>query len=66
MILLLVCCGTLVGGCGRNLFSESSRDSSRRAKIDRYWGGDSAIDTTASRRRSGDMGFGYPAGMNPQ
>jgi hypothetical protein len=52
-----------VGGCGKNLFSESSRDSARRAQIDKYWGGDSAVDATNSRRKAGDTGFGYPTGI---
>jgi hypothetical protein len=65
MCLLIVGGSVLATGCGKNLFSESSRDSSRRSKIEKYYGGDSAIETTAGRRKSGDMGFGYPSGMGP-
>jgi hypothetical protein len=63
LLVLLAVCGSLAAsGCGKNLFSDSSRDSVRRSQIEKYWGGDSALDTTASRRKASDMGFGYPSG----
>ena len=63
LVLLAVCCSFASTGCGKNLFTDStSRDSVRRSQIDKYWGGDSAVDATNNRRKSGDMGFGYPSG----
>jgi len=52
------------GGCARTLFSES--DSYTRARIDRYYDGDSATQTTESRQRASEMGFGFPTGMASQ
>jgi hypothetical protein len=61
-VVLAVSCSFSASGCGKSLFTDSSRDSVRRSQIDKYWGGDSAVEATNNRRKSGDMGFGYPSG----
>jgi hypothetical protein len=55
---------TTMGGCQRSLFTGS--DSYTQSRIDRYWDGDSARETTQARERSSDMGFGFPTGMANQ
>ncbi|HVT82647.1 MAG TPA: hypothetical protein VHM90_18545, partial [Phycisphaerae bacterium] len=45
-----------VGGCQRSLFMGS--DTYTQSVVDRYWDGDSARQTTQSRERSSEMGFG--------
>jgi len=54
----------LLGGCNQTLFSDS--DPYSRSRINRYWDGDSATQTTESRRRASEMGFGFPTGMANQ
>jgi len=63
---LCACCtfAAIFGGCQRSLFMGS--DSYTKDVVDRYWEGDSARETSQSRVRSNDMGFGYPAGMANQ
>ena len=58
-----VLAGTSVG-CQRTLFSDSEGRS--RSSIDRYYGGDSAVETRASRVKASEMGFGFPTGMANQ
>lgn len=50
-----------VGGCQQSLFKDSPR---ARNSIDKYYGNDSAVETTENRRKSSNMGFGFPAGPN--
>ena len=63
MLLLIVVPGA-VGGCQQTLFTNSDRYTQTR--IGRYWEGDSAVDTRASRARASEMGFGFPTGMANQ
>jgi hypothetical protein len=55
-----------MGGCAKTLFSNS--DSYTRSRLDRYYDGDSAAQTSEQRRQNQQMGygFGYPAGMANQ
>jgi hypothetical protein len=45
-------------GCQRNLFSDA--DPSTQWKLQRYYDNDSAEQTTESRKKASDMGFGFP------
>jgi hypothetical protein len=51
----------LAAGCQRTLFADS--DPSTTWKLDRYYGGDSAVETTEARKKSSDLGFGLPSGV---
>jgi hypothetical protein len=50
----------LLCGCQENLFSDS--DATTRSRIDRYYNRDSATETSESRKRGSDLGFGIPSG----
>jgi hypothetical protein len=50
-------------GCSRNLFADS--DTSTQSRL-RYFDGDSATETTASRRKGSEFGFGMPSGGGGQ
>jgi hypothetical protein len=63
LLLLTVLLTLTTAACQRSLFDDRA---SRRAQIDRYYEGDSAYDTTSNRRRSSDMGFGFPTGLGGQ
>ncbi len=63
LIMLIVLAGVL-GACQETLFSHS--DNSTRSRIDRYWSGDSAVETRAARSRTAESGFGFPVGMANQ
>jgi hypothetical protein len=63
-LLLLVLLPGAFSACQRTLFSNS--DTYTRSRIERYWDGDSAIDTRESRSRASEMGFGFPSGMANQ
>ena len=54
----------LFGGCQHTLFSEG--DQRTKSVIDRYYNGDSALETTESRKRTSGMGFGSPTGAAVQ
>lgn len=65
-LLLLVAAqgtGLFLGGCQRTLFSDSDRYSESKLK---YFGGDSAEQTSESRKRNSEMGFGLPTGPASQ
>ena len=51
---------SVFSGCQENLFSDS--DAVTRSRINRYYNGDSALETSESRKRGGDSGFGLPMG----
>jgi hypothetical protein len=53
-----------LAGCQRGLFADD--DPTTKMRLDRYYGGDSARETTESRRKSAGMGFGFPAGAGFQ
>jgi hypothetical protein len=52
------------GGCNRTLFSEA--DPYNQARLDRYWGGDSATRLSEERQKASEMGFGFPQGLANQ
>jgi hypothetical protein len=64
MLLTVVLTGSW-GGCQQTLFNSSS-DTYTRSRIDRYWEGDSAIQTRETRSKASEMGFGFPSGMANQ
>ena len=51
-------------GCQQQLFGTA--DGFHRNSIQKYYDGDSAVDTRAQRSRTADTGFGYPTGMANQ
>ncbi len=57
--------GTSLAGCNsqRGLFSDD--DITTRNRL-RYFEGESARETTESRRQSSGMGFGFPTGGGAQ
>ena len=60
---LLLGCGAL-GGCGHELFTDANNGNGRG--IEKYYDGDSAVQEREKRRKTSEMGFGYPAGMLQQ
>jgi hypothetical protein len=62
-LFLLVLPGVF-GSCQQTMFPKS--DNYTQSRIDRYWDGDSAIQTRESRSRASEMGFGFPTGMANQ
>ena len=68
-LLALIIGSSFLAGCGHELFSADanyapSNVSGRR--IDTYYEGDSAVMLREQRRKSGEMGFGYPSGAVQQ
>lgn len=57
---LLLAALPLLGGCQRSLFADA--DPSTEIRLKRYYNGDSARETTESRRKNAGMGFGFPTG----
>jgi hypothetical protein len=63
-VVVLVLPGVL-GACGSRVFPKS--DNYTQSRINRYWEGDSAVETREARSRSADTGgFGFPTGMANQ
>jgi hypothetical protein len=53
-----------LAGCQNTLFADD--DPGTKVRLDRYYNGDSARETTESRRKSAGMGFGFPTGAGFQ
>jgi hypothetical protein len=53
-----------LAGCQKGLFADD--DPTTKMRLDRYYNGDSARETTEARRKSGGMGFGFPTGAGFQ
>jgi hypothetical protein len=64
MLMLLVLPG-VYGACQQTTMFQKS-DTYTRSRIDRYWDGDSAIQTRENRSKASEMGFGFPTGMANQ
>ena len=64
-LVVVVAGGGILGGCGHELFVDANNGGPGRG-IDKYYDGDSCVQTRESRRKANDMGFGYPAGLLPQ
>jgi hypothetical protein len=60
ILTLLFAALPLVTGCQRSLFADA--DPSTEIRLKRYYDGDSARETTESRRKNAGMGFGFPTG----
>jgi len=63
MLVVIVLPGVL-GACQQTLFTDSGKYT--QSCIDRYWGGDSAVEARANRAKASEMGFGFPTGMANQ
>jgi len=64
LVVVMMVASALLGGCQRTLFTPS--DGYTRSRIDRYYGGDSAIGARETRSHASEMGFGFPTGMANQ
>ena len=62
-VMVLVLPGAL-GACQETLFVHS--DNYTQSRIERYWEGDSAVETRAVRSKAAESGFGFPTGMANQ
>lgn len=51
-------------GCQNQLFPPTN--TYNQSRIDRYWGGDSAVQAREARAKASEMGFGFPTGMANQ
>jgi hypothetical protein len=66
ILLVIVTIGNgALAGCGHELFTDTNAGPGDR-RIDRYYDEDSAVKMRETRRKTEDMGFGYPAGMFQQ
>ncbi len=63
-VMVVVSVGAL-GACQQTPFPKS--DNYTQSRINRYWEGDSAVETRAARSKVSDAGgFGFPTGMANQ
>ncbi len=65
LLIVILFASSTVAGCGHELFVESEGVGNSR-RIDTYYDGDSAVQLRESRRKTSEMGFGYPTGMFEQ
>ena len=63
LLALLLMGAWMCAGCEQELFENRGHSTS---VIDKYYGGDSAQATAASRLHGSDMGFGMPTGGGQQ